>query len=53
MKSQNFAREDDLDTERYNAVLWEGLKGKNVPYPAVRGGADLRQNREALLKSYR
>jgi hypothetical protein len=50
MEGQNFDKEDDLDTVDYNRVLWEGLKGKNVPYPTVRDGRDLSQNREALLK---
>jgi hypothetical protein len=48
---QNFAREDDLDTERFNEVLWKGLKG--TPYPKVRHGRDMRQNREELLRRYR
>jgi DNA-binding beta-propeller fold protein YncE len=52
MKGQNFSVEDDLDTPSYNEVLWLGLKGKGVPYPAVRDGKDLRQNREELLKHY-
>jgi len=53
MAGQNFDKEDDLDTVNYNRVLWEGMKGKRVPYPDVRDGKDLSRDREALLKSYR
>jgi hypothetical protein len=31
--------------------LWKGMKG-NSAYPSVRDGADLRQNRQALLAKY-
>jgi DNA-binding beta-propeller fold protein YncE len=44
----HFAVEDDLDTPRFNRILWRGLMG-NVPYPAVRDGRDLRKNRAQLL----
>ena len=50
MSGQDFDKEDNLDTADYNRVLWEGMKGKKVPYPAVRDGRDLSQNREALLR---
>jgi YVTN family beta-propeller protein len=39
MKGQNFAREDDLDTEKFNRALWEGLMGSK-PYPMTRADAD-------------
>lgn len=48
MKGQDFEVEDRLDTDKYNEVLWEGLKGRQ-PYPQTRGGADLRDNRPDLL----
>jgi YVTN family beta-propeller protein len=32
MKGQNFAREDDLDVEKFNRALWVGLMGSR-PYP--------------------
>ena len=35
------------------AVLWHGIMGDDVPYPAARSGANLRHNRKALLKAYR
>ncbi len=50
MEGQNFDKEDDLDEVDYNHALWIGLKGKRVPYPNVRDGRDLRENRGALLK---
>ena len=31
MAGQNFEREDDLDTERFNRALWAGLRGDGVP----------------------
>jgi hypothetical protein len=34
----------------FNRVIWHGLMG-DKPYPTNRSGADLRQNREQLLKS--
>jgi hypothetical protein len=51
MAGQDFDKEDDLDTVNYNLVLWQGMKGKRVPYPEVRSGADLSENRDQLLKS--
>jgi YVTN family beta-propeller protein len=38
MKGQDFSREDDLDTDKYNHALWVGLMG-NKPYPTQRTGA--------------
>jgi DNA-binding beta-propeller fold protein YncE len=49
MAGQDFDKEDDLDTVDYNRVLWQGMKGKDVPYPTVRDGRDLSQNRDSLL----
>ncbi|HEY0790096.1 MAG TPA: bifunctional YncE family protein/alkaline phosphatase family protein [Chthoniobacterales bacterium] len=46
----DFSREDHLkDPAKFNRMVWEGLKG-NLPYPAARSGADLRQNRRKLLE---
>jgi DNA-binding beta-propeller fold protein YncE len=47
----DFTVEDDLDTPRFNRILWQGLMG-NVPYPTVRDGRDLRKNRAALLAHF-
>jgi len=49
----DFSAEDKVDAARYNRILWKGLMGENVPYPSVRSGKDLRQNRHALLENYR
>ena len=49
----DFSAEDKVDAARYNRILWEGLMGENVPYPSVRSGRDLRQNRQQLLQKYR
>lgn len=41
-KGMDFSREDRVDTEKFNRIIWEGLKG-DVPYPTKRSGADLRR----------
>ena len=48
---QDFGAEDRVDTDRYNLLLWRGLKGR-TPYPTERNGADLRENRTALLSRH-
>jgi hypothetical protein len=52
MAGQDFEREDDLDTDRFNLALWTGLRGDGVAYPAVRHGKDMRKNRRQLIKEY-
>ena len=47
----DYDEEDKLDTPRFNYELWKGMMG-NKPYPTVRGGADLRENRKALLTRF-
>ena len=49
-KGFDFSQEDRVDPDKFNRVIWEGLMGDR-PYPTVRSGADLRQNRERLLKN--
>jgi DNA-binding beta-propeller fold protein YncE len=49
-KDFDFSQEDRVPTQLFNRVIWEGLMGDR-PYPTVRSGADLRKNREQLLKS--
>ncbi|HYL10180.1 MAG TPA: bifunctional YncE family protein/alkaline phosphatase family protein [Candidatus Acidoferrales bacterium] len=49
-KGLDFTVADKLDTPRFNHVLWEGLKGEDVPYPEERDGRNLRLNRQKLLK---
>jgi DNA-binding beta-propeller fold protein YncE len=45
----DFSEEDRLNAPLFNRVLWQGLMGASVPYPATRSGRDLRHNRRALL----
>ncbi len=47
-----FGVEDKLDPEKFNRVLWAGIKGDKVPYSTDRNHADLRQNREQLLANW-
>jgi YVTN family beta-propeller protein len=51
LKGFNFHDADRLDTQAFNRVLWKGIMG-DVPYPTVRSGLDLRQNRDELLKKW-
>jgi DNA-binding beta-propeller fold protein YncE len=49
----NFDRADQVDAPTYNLILWQGLVGENVAYPAARDGRDLSKKRGALLKQWR
>jgi YVTN family beta-propeller protein len=49
----DFSVEDNLDTERFNLILWNGLKDQEEPYPSERDGRDLRKNRPALLRDFK
>jgi DNA-binding beta-propeller fold protein YncE len=51
-KGFDFSIADHLDTDAFNRVLWKGIMGDRVPYPTVRSGLDLRQNRAELLKRW-
>jgi YVTN family beta-propeller protein len=44
-----FDEADRLDADAFNRVLWSGIQGEDVPYPAEPSGADLRHHREQLL----
>jgi len=44
----DYDEEDKLDVSRFNRELWKGMMGSQ-PYPGVRSGQDLRDNRQALL----
>jgi DNA-binding beta-propeller fold protein YncE len=46
----DFTGPDKLDSERFNLILWKGIKGDDAPYPADRSGRDLRKHRRQLLK---
>ncbi|HET6843979.1 MAG TPA: beta-propeller fold lactonase family protein [Candidatus Angelobacter sp.] len=45
----DFSKEDRLDSEAFNQVLWKGLMG-DKPYPWERDGLDLSKHRNQLLK---
>ncbi len=47
-----FEVEDKLDPEKFNRVLWAGVKGDNQPYPTERTGVNLSQNRDQLLENH-
>jgi DNA-binding beta-propeller fold protein YncE len=49
MQGFDFKRSDHLDAGRFNRVLWEGMRGEDVPYPATRSGLDLSRNRARVL----
>ena len=51
-KGFDFTDADRNDSALYNRVLWDGTMG-GKSYPTPRSGLDLRQNRDALLKSAR
>jgi DNA-binding beta-propeller fold protein YncE len=48
-KDLNFTHEDNVNPDKFNRIVWEGLHG-DKPYPTVRSGLDLRRNRSLLLK---
>ena len=52
MSGQDFEREDDLDTDRFNLALWAGLRGEAFAYPAIRHGRDMRRNRQELIRQH-
>ncbi len=47
----DYNEEDKLDTPRFNRELWIGMMGRR-PYPQVRSGRNLRENRSALLQQF-
>jgi hypothetical protein len=49
----NFHRPDQLDSAKYNVILWQGLAGDDARYPSERSGQDLSKGRGALLKKWR
>jgi DNA-binding beta-propeller fold protein YncE len=49
----NFDQADQVDAPAYNLLLWKGLVGDNVAYPAGRDGRELSKKRGALLKQWR
>ncbi|HEV2423173.1 MAG TPA: beta-propeller fold lactonase family protein [Candidatus Acidoferrales bacterium] len=49
-KGMDFSVEDRIDPAKFNRIVWEGLMGKDAPYPTMRDGRNLRGNRDELLK---
>jgi hypothetical protein len=52
MADQDFREEDRLDVDKFNAVLWAGLKGEGSVAPE-RPPADLRAGRREMLAAWR
>lgn len=52
MRGQDFDKEDDLDTAKFNRALWLGLVGPGVPFPTKTTGIDLSKDREQLLEQF-
>lgn len=48
-----FEVEDKVDPEKFNRVLWAGIKGDTAPYPNERSHVNLSQNRAQLLEKWR
>ncbi|MBD6614388.1 beta-propeller fold lactonase family protein [Komarekiella sp. 'clone 1'] len=48
-----FEVEDKLDADKFNRVLWAGIKGDTAPYPNERSHVNLSQNRAQLLEEWR
>jgi DNA-binding beta-propeller fold protein YncE len=41
-KGFDFSKEDRIDSDKFNRIIWEGMMG-DKPYPTTRSGADLRR----------
>jgi DNA-binding beta-propeller fold protein YncE len=50
-QGMDFSKEDDLNVQLFNRILWQAMKG-DVPYPTQRNGRDFRSNRKELLKQF-
>ena len=51
-KGMDFTVEDKIDSAKFNRIIWQGLMGKDAPYPLERSGRDLRDGRGELLKEH-
>lgn len=47
-QGMDFSAQDRLESARFNLVLWKGMMGEDVPYPAERSGKDLRNKHSAV-----
>lgn len=45
----DFSREDQVDAQRFNRILWQGFKGENTPYPEQRAGQKPATERQTLF----
>ena len=52
-KDFDFTAEDKLDSDSFNMVLWNGLKGEGTAVSLERDGRDLSKHRDALLRDLR
>jgi len=52
-KGMDFSVEDHVNPAKFNRIVWEGLKGKDTPYPTERSGRDLKDDRKVLLEEMR
>jgi DNA-binding beta-propeller fold protein YncE len=48
-KGFDFGTEDKLDSDAFNQILWQGLKGDGAAYPSERDGVDRSKHRRDLL----
>ena len=46
----DFSQSDALQPETYNRLLWAGMVGDALGFPDRRDGADLRKNRNEVLR---
>jgi hypothetical protein len=46
----DFSHSDALEPETYNRLLWAGIVGNAEKFPEDRDGADLRKNRDEVLR---
>ncbi|HKW89219.1 MAG TPA: bifunctional YncE family protein/alkaline phosphatase family protein [Candidatus Acidoferrales bacterium] len=51
-KGMDFSVEDHIDSAKFNRIIWEGLEGDSVPYPTLRDGRNLREDRKQLLQKF-
>jgi len=47
----DYDEEDKLDSPRFNRELWIGMMARK-PYPQIRSGKNLRENRTTLLRKF-